>query len=174
MPEIVENRATWWADYEAGFLKHYQETGEANYKAYNYVKNETPVSGNAVDLSQSRLLFISTAGTYLKGEQEPFDAPNLMGDYSMRTYPVSTDFADLAVAQDHYDHTAINEDRQVLLPLRHLEAMVEAGLIGELVPSVVSYSGYQPDVTRIADELAAQIVAFAQREQAHAALLVPA
>jgi hypothetical protein len=30
----------------------------------------------------------------------------------------------------HYDHTAVDEDPEVQLPLRHMEEMVAAGMIG--------------------------------------------
>jgi hypothetical protein len=61
-----------------------------------------------------------------------------------------------------------------LLPLRHLEGLVADGTIGELVPNVVSYMGYQPQVRRIVEELIPSIVDIALAEKAHAALLVPA
>jgi hypothetical protein len=61
-----------------------------------------------------------------------------------------------------------------LVPLRHLEDLVTEGVIGEMAPSVMSFMGYQPDVTRVIDELIPPILEVAQAEEVQAALLVPA
>ena len=52
------------------------------------------------------------------------------------------------------------------------ELVVEE-VIGELAPTVISFSGYQPDVIRVLDETIPAIVAAAKVERADAALLVP-
>ena len=172
--KVLENRDEWKQDFEQGWLAHYQNTGEFNWKIYAKIKNNPLPVGPGLDLSKSRLLFISTAGAYLADSQEPFDAPHPLGDYTIRLFPTTTAFNGLAFAHDHYDHTAVNEDPQVLLPLRHLEAMVAARQIGELAPSVISFSGYQPDATRVVDELIPAILEAAKAEKPDAALLVPA
>ena len=68
----------------------------------------------------------------------------------------------------------MDADPQVLLPLRHLEALRDAGDIGALAPHAVSFMGYQPDVARLVAETAPQIVAYAKEAAVRAALLVPA
>lgn len=172
--DIVENLKQWRKDFEQGWLAYFQKTGQFDWKSYTGVKNSTAPSGSAVDLSQSRLVLISTAGGYLPDSQKPFDAPHPIGDYSIRLFPSSTPLEDIAYSHDHYDHAAVNEDPQVLLPLRHLEDMVNEGAIGELAPSVISFSGYHPDVTQVVNELIPPIVDVAITEQVDAALLVPA
>ena len=52
--------------------------------------------------------------------------------------------------------------------------MVTEGAIGELAPSMVSFMGYQPDVSRVVDEMIPAILEVARAEGAQAALLVPA
>lgn len=172
--DIVENLEQWRTDFEQGWLAYFQETGQFDWKKYAKIKNSTAPSGPAIDLSQSRLALISTAGGYLRDGQKPFDAPNPIGDYSIRLFPSATPFEAIAYAHDHYDHTAVNEDPQVLLPLRHLEDMVKEGAIGELAPSVISFSGYHPDITQVVDELIPPIIDIAITQQIDAALLVPA
>jgi D-proline reductase (dithiol) PrdB len=174
MVDILENRADWTAHFEANFLKHYHETGETNFKVYQYSRNESGVAGKAIDLSQSRLVFITTAGGYLKDSQEAYDAPNPLGDYSLRTFPVDTPLNQLAFAHTHYNHKFVDDDPQVLMPLKHLADMVSEGKIGELAPQVIAFSGYMPDVSRILDEVIPQVVGMAKDQQADAALLVPA
>ena len=169
----MEDLAGWEAEFEANWLAHYKKTGETFFKIYNRPRNELAPSGPGIDLSRSRLALISSAGGYLRHEQEPFDAENDLGDYTIRLFPASTSFEDIAYAHTHYDHTAVNTDPQVLLPLRHLTDMVAEGVIGELAPSVISFMGYQPDVRRVVEEMIPAIIDVAKAEEIDAALLVP-
>lgn len=172
--EILENPAQWQAEYEQGFLAHFRKTGETNWKLYNRPRNSRAPSGRGIVLSRSRLLLITSAGSYLRGEQPPYDAANPLGDYSIRTYPSDTPLDALAIAHDHYDHAAVDADRQVLIPLRHLEEMVNEGRIGSLTRNAISFHGYQPDVIRTLNETIPAILEVARQEGAQAALLVPA
>lgn len=171
--EILENKTQWSADFRNGWLKEVRQNGEVNWRIYQHPRNvETPgVPG--IRLSHSRLMLISSAGGYLRGRQEPFDAANILGDYTVRTFPSSTGFEALAYAHDHYDHQMIEQDAQVALPLRYLEEMVAAGKVGELAPSVVSFMGYQVDSARVVDELVPEVLAIARSERVEAALLAP-
>ncbi|MCG8348896.1 MAG: glycine/betaine/sarcosine/D-proline family reductase selenoprotein B [Chloroflexales bacterium] len=171
--QILENRDQWLAAFREGWLAHLQTTGEYNWKLYQRPRNSTAPAGPGVDLRNSRLMLISSAGGYLSDSQPPFDAASLLGDYAIRVFPSSIPLRDLAFAHEHYDHTAVNEDPQVLIPLRHLDNMVAAGAVGELSPSMVSFMGYQPDATRVVDETIPLILKVAQAEQVQAALLVP-
>jgi len=178
--EILENRDQWLADFREGWLAHYQQTGEIDWKRYPRPKNSVAPAGPGIDLRTSRLMLISSAGVYLRAKprlaqhQQPFDAANPLGDYSVRLLPSSTPLDALAIAHDHYDHAAVNQDPQVLIPLRHLEDLVAEGVIGELATSMVSFMGYQPDVTQVIDETIAATLQAAQAEGVRAALLVPA
>lgn len=174
MIEILEHRDQWETTFRQGWLAHYQQTGETNWKLYKPPANETAPSGPGVDLRASRLLLITTSGAYLREMQTPFDAPNLLGDYTIRLFPTASPFEALAYAHEHYDHTAVNQDPQVLIPLRHLESMVAEGKIGSLAESVISFSGYHPDVTRVIDETIPAILEAARALAAQAALLAPA
>ena len=172
--QIVENLSQWAETYEETWLAHYEATGETNFKIYERPRNQEAPGAPGIDLSQSRLLLISSAGGFLKASQTPFDAANDLGDYTIRTFPITTSFSDLAFAHDHYDHTAVDADPQVLLPLTHLDDLVEAGVIGALAPEVISFHGYQPDVRRIVNELIPTILDNVDKERVDAALLVPA
>jgi hypothetical protein len=119
-------------------------------------------------------MVITSSGAYLPEEQAPFDAAHPLGDYGIRLFPSSTPLEELAFAQDHFDHEAVDEDPQVLIPLRHLDELVAEGAISELAPSVISFMGYQPDVARVVDEMIPAIVQAARAEAVRAALLVPA
>ncbi len=172
--EILENREQWIASFRDGWLAHYRQTGEFDWERYPRLKNRVAPAGQGIDLSASRLILISSAGGYLPEKQQPFDAAHPLGDYTIRSFQTSTPLDQLAFAHDHYDHAAVNQDQQVLVPLRHLEDLVAERVIGELASSVVSFMGYQPDVARVIEETIPAIVQAAQAEQVHAALLVPA
>ncbi|MCG3208544.1 MAG: hypothetical protein FOGNACKC_02154 [Anaerolineae bacterium] len=172
--EIVEQLDQWQAEFESGWLAHWQKTGQFNWDIYPRPANKVGPPGPGIDLTRSQLLLISTAGGYLRHSQPPFDAENPLGDYTIRLFPADTPFEALAYAHTHYDHTAVEADPQVLLPLRHLADLVNEGRIGELAPTVISYSGYQPNVIRIVNELIPQVLEAATAQQAQAALLVPA
>lgn len=171
--EILENRSAWFNEYKTGWLKHYQETGEINWKLYKRPRNSQAPGLPGIDLSQTRLVLISTAGAYLRASQQPFDAADDLGDYTLRRIPSHTPFNEIAYAHDHYDHTAVDADPQVLLPLRHLETLVEAGVIRDIAPDVISFMGYQPESTRVIDHLFPQILDAVQAQAATGALLVP-
>jgi hypothetical protein len=171
--EILEDRTAWEAAFRVGWLAHYERTGTTDFKQYNRPKNSAAPAGRSVDLRRSRLVLISSAGGYLPASQEPFDAANPLGDYTIHLIPTGTPLSDIAYAHDHYDHTAVNADPQVLLPLGHLAEMAVEGQIGALTSNVISFMGYQPDVGRVLDELIPAIRAAVAAEGATAALLVP-
>lgn len=172
--EAFDGRVEWLAAYQQTWLAHFQQTGKKDWKIYPHPRNLTSVSGPGIDLAHSRLILISTAGGYLPDSQQTFETSNPLGDYSLRLFPTATPLPNLAFAHENYDHAAVDADPQVLVPLRHLEAMVSEGRIGSLADNVISFCGYQPDAIRVVDELIPQILDAAHKEHAHAALLVPA
>ena len=172
--DILENPKEWLHKFQHGWLAHFEETGLADWKKYVRPRNHFAPSGPGIKLTESRLLLISSAGGYLHESQEPFDALNQFGDYSLRLFPSNTPFDSLSFAHDHYDHQYVDADPQVLLPLRHLEEMASEGVIGDLASNVISFSGYQPNVIRVVKELIPAILKVAKEDQVNAALLVPA
>ena len=171
--EIIENRADWEQTYTSTWLAHYNETGETKWDIYNRPDNKTAPSGKAVTLNTSKIMLVSSAGSYIKDEQDAYDAENDLGDYTIRLIPSDIDFDKLAYAHTHYDHTAVNMDPQVLLPLVHLHNLVEAGEIGAITDNFVSFMGYQPNAAQVVDETIPLIIEAAKTEQANAVLLVP-
>ncbi len=172
--EILENRIAWEANFRSGWLAIAEATGKLDWKKYQRPANEHSISGKAVDLPHARLVLISSAGAYLPASQRPFDAPNPYGDYSIRRLPVCSPIRDIAYAHEHYDHAAVDADPDVLLPIRRLDEMISAGLIGALADDVISFGGYQPDLGRVIDETIPLIVRDVKALGADAALLVPA
>lgn len=171
--DILEKPMEWLQEFQQGWLAHYEDTGLVDWKKYVRPRNRLAPSGPAVKLAESRLLLISSAGAYLHGSQEPFDASNPFGDYTVRSFPSDSPFEAISFAHEHYDHQHKDLDPQVLLPLRHLEEMVSTSIVGEMAPNVISFSGYHPDVIRVVKELIPSILAVAKEDQVSAALLIP-
>ena len=171
--ETAENLREWYNDYKNRWLAEYKNSGKINWKLYSYLKNESVSGCSGINPADSRLIFITSAGAYLDSKQQPFDASNDLGDYSIREIPFDTPFQNIKYAHEHYDHTAVNEDPQVLLPLKHLQELKSEGIIGSLTPSFISFMGYQPDVKLVVEELIPQILDAVKKQEADAALLVP-
>lgn len=172
--EIIENPKEWLVNYQGGWLAHYNETGKTDWGKYAHPRNKLAPAGAGVRLAESRLMLISSAGGYLRGSQLPFKDNDPLGDYSIRVIPTTAPLAAIGFAQSHYDHQHVDEDPEVLVPLRHLEALVREGVIGGVAPSMVSFSGYQPNVIRVVKEVVPAVLEVARREQVDAALLIPA
>jgi hypothetical protein len=170
---ILENADAWQTRFKAGWLKHHTETGAFDWAKYEKPANAQPVSGAAVRLPRARVMLISSAGGYLRDTQTPFDAAHPYGDYSIRVFGSGTALDQIAIAHDHYDHRFVDADRQVLLPLRHFEALAESGVIGSVAPNVISFMGYQPDAGRVVAELVPLVIEAIYADKADAALLVP-
>jgi D-proline reductase (dithiol) PrdB len=174
LPPALQGRDEWRAAFRAGWLAHYRETGQIDWKRYVYPDNQAPVPGPGVDLRRARLALITSSGAYHAGRQPPFDAQNPLGDYTIRAYPLDTPPDEIDYAHTHYDQGAVRADPQVLIPLDHLQEMVREGAIGELAPSVIHFMGYQPDASRVVDETAPALLEVLKAEGVRAALLVPA
>jgi hypothetical protein len=170
----LEHHDQWLDAFRAGWLAHYQETGQIDWKRYEPPNNKRAVSGPGVDLSRSRLALITSSGAYWREHQTPFDCESALGDYTIRAIPTSTPNAELDYAHTHYDQTAVRQDPGVLLPVEHLCALVENGTIGSLAPSMIHFMGYQPNAARVVDETAPAILDVLRAQEVDAALLVPA
>jgi len=170
---IVEGLDRWTRIFQQGWLKKYVLNKTIDWKRYKYVKNNAAPPSSGIDLSKSKLLLITSAGAYLPEKDEPFNASSLLGDYGIRTFPANTPYAKLDYAHNHYDQTAVREDAQVLLPLTHLQSLVEEKVIGRLSDTVISFMGYQPFVNKVVKKTIPAILEIVTKEQVDAVLLVP-
>ncbi len=171
--KIVERLDAWTGNLEKGWLKKYALNKTVDWKLYKYVKNAQAPSNTGIDLSSSKLLLISSAGAYLPAQDRPFNAKSLLGDYSIRTFPLTSSLSDLDYAHDHYDQEAVRRDAQVLLPLEHLQDLVDEQVIGSLSNKVISFMGYQPFVNKVVKKTIPAILRIVKAEAVDAALLVP-
>lgn len=171
---ILEKPLEWLQEFQRGWLANLEKTGQPDWGKYIWLRNLHAPSGGSIQLAESRLLLISSAGAYLRDQQEPFNTRSPLGDYSVRLVPRGTGFEQIEFANSHYDHTFVQTDPQVLLPMLHLEELAAEGKIGGLAPVIVSFNGYQPNAIRVVKELIPQILRVAREQDVTAALLISA
>jgi hypothetical protein len=169
----MEQPLEWLHAFQDNWLAHLEKTGETNWSIYTRVKNKFTPGGKAIKLSDSRLLFITSSGAYLPGEQTPFDTINPLGDYSIRLVPSDTPLDQLDYSNAHIDLTSVKQDPQSLLPINHLQEMVGQEKLGNLAPVFISFSGYHPHAIRVVKELIPSILRTAKQQKVNAAMLVP-
>ena len=172
--EILENAQSWKQRYEEKVIQPYLESGEFDFINYKFARNEATPGAKGISLSSAKLLFISSSGAFQPIKHETFNAGNAMGDYSIRQIPTGANLAEINYAHEHYDHTYVNQDPGVLIPLPFLKNKVKSGELGGLTSRWVSFMGYQPDAYRVATEITPAVVEAAREMHTTAALLVPA
>lgn len=156
--------------------RHHLE--EANWGAafadFPFAVNATaPWSPLTKPLSESKVAVLTTAGLYLKGEQQPFNAENLEGDWSFRELPASAFSGDLEIAHTHYPHASAEADLNAVYPMERLRELVAAGELGSLAAHNYSISGYCTRIDLLVEEVAPPLVAALLAEQVDVVLHIP-
>jgi D-proline reductase (dithiol) PrdB len=118
---------------------------------------------------QARIALITSGGLYLEG-QEPFVTTN---DPTYRAIPRGTTQAQIRVSHRGYDVNGPLEDMNCLLPLRRLEELEAARIVGALAETNYSFNGSIPDVGFL-QEWPHEVAAHMRQEQVDAVLLTPA
>lgn len=128
-------------------------------------------------LSRCTVALVSSAGI-ARHDDRPFDQEGerrdpWWGDPSFRVIPRGSTERDVGLYHLHVDTSLGTQDLDCVLPLRSLEALRAAGVIGAVAPSHYSIMGFllQPDelVATTAPAIARSMVA----EEVDAAVLVP-
>jgi D-proline reductase (dithiol) PrdB len=113
----------------------------------------TPFDG---ELGKSTIALVTAAGVHRK-DQEAFNIADQLGDLSYRLMDENVQAADLMVTHHHYDHTAADEDINVVFPIDILRQLAEEGFIGEIARKHIGYMGYTMRLKNMYDETAPQI-----------------
>jgi D-proline reductase (dithiol) PrdB len=141
---------------------------------YPFVKNRrAPFTPARRALPMLNLALISSAGAYIDGTN-PFDTSSVNGDLSFREIPIEVEATDLKFTARGYDPTAVQNDINSELPVERLIEFEQNGIIGQLNSVFWSFCGFIPDASKIADELAPNLLERVRRYEVQAALLVPA
>jgi D-proline reductase (dithiol) PrdB len=144
------------------------------FATYPFVRcTDTPWTPLRQPVSASRVALVSTGGFYIQDSQAPFDAANVEGDPSYRSFSNRLPAHALGIAHDHFPHHYAEQDVNTILPLDHLHQFVQEGIIGSFADSVYSITGYLTNIAAFANGAAQQIIATMQAENVEAALLIP-
>ncbi|MCA9936178.1 MAG: hypothetical protein KC415_19730, partial [Anaerolineales bacterium] len=135
----------------------------------------------AKPLAACKFGLVTSAGLYLKGVQRPFDtererAEPTWGDPTYRAIPADTPQAALAVSHLHLNTADIEQDVNIVLPLRRFQELAAAGKIGGLADAHYSFMGYQgfpPEATAWAEQYGPEIAARFKQEKVDCVLLTP-
>jgi len=131
------------------------------------VIREVPAARLRRPLASCRVALVSSAGLVAPGD-EPFDEGVRGGDFSYRLIGSDVDVQTLTEhhRSDAFDHSGIDRDRNLGLPLERLCELERAGHIGSVAPRHVSLMGsitapgrlVRHTLPRIADDLIADDV----------------
>jgi D-proline reductase (dithiol) PrdB len=125
-------------------------------------------------LNKARIALITTAGFYLP-DQAPFDGSFRHDDCSYREIPGQTqvDVLRIGHTSDAFDHSGIESDRNLALPLDRLRELIDAGMVGEAAPRHFSLMGSIIAPGRLISESGPEIAAKLRLDAVDGVLLVP-
>jgi D-proline reductase (dithiol) PrdB len=124
--------------------------------------------------SSARIALVTTAGLVPPGTP-PFDAGVRGGDCSYRVIGAE---AELARLEEHhrsasFDHSGIEQDRNLAFPLDRLRELAAAGEIGAVAPRHLSFMGSITAPGRLVRKAAPEAAALLVADHVDVALLVP-
>ena len=125
-------------------------------------------------LAASRIAVVTSAA-YYSADQEPFDPGVRGGDYSYREIPehIALDTLRVGHKSDAFDHSGIERDKNLALPLDRLREMKQEGLVGELTKRHYSFMGSITAPRRLMQVTAPEIAAKLVEDRADGVLLTP-
>jgi D-proline reductase (dithiol) PrdB len=126
-------------------------------------------------LKEARIALITTAGFYLPG-QKAFDHSFRHDDCSFPEIPWGTpppETLKIGQSSDAFDHSGIEADRNLALPLDRLRGLVEAGVVGEVAPRQFSTMGSLIAPARLISESGPEIARKLKEDAVDAVLLAP-
>lgn len=140
-------------------------------------RRDVPWTVLAKPLAEARVAFISSAGIATR-DDEPFDQEGerrdpWWGDATHRVIPRDATADAVRVYHLHIDPRPASQDLDCVLPLRRLDELIEAGVVGSSAPNHYSIMGYSLDTRQLVRETTPRIVAGLASEEVDLALLVP-
>lgn len=125
-------------------------------------------------LSQARIAVVTSAA-FFRPDQPPFDPTIRGGDYSLREIPLETDLNTLRIAHksDAFDHSGIESDKNLALPLDRLRELKAEARIGDVAPRHYSLMGSISAPARLVTVTAPEIARKLSEDQADGVLLAP-
>jgi D-proline reductase (dithiol) PrdB len=125
-------------------------------------------------LAASTIAVVTSAAFYA-ADQEPFDSGVRGGDYSYREIPQDIDLDTLRIGHksDAFDHSGIEKDKNLALPLERLRQLKREGLLGEVAKHHYSFMGSITAPGRLVQITAPEIAERLAADGVDAVLLTP-
>ena len=125
-------------------------------------------------VAECRVALVSSAGLVAPG-QAPYDSKVKGGDWSWRAIPAGVDVQSLTEhhRSDSWDHTGIEADRNMGMPIDRLRELAADGVIGEMAPRHVSVMGSITATGRFIRKTVPEIVEALTADEVDIALMVP-
>ncbi len=144
-------------------------------RAYRWKRlGEIAPSHRSKPLADCRVALVSSAGMVAPG-QARFDKRVKGGDWSWRVIPGDVDVQ--ALTEHHssksFDHSGIEADRNMGMPLDRLRELVDDKVIGEVAPRHVSVMGSVVAPGRFLRKTVPEIVEALKNDEVDIALMVP-
>jgi D-proline reductase (dithiol) PrdB len=125
-------------------------------------------------LAESKIAVVTSAAFYA-ADQKPFDPGVRGGDYSYREIPENVELETLRIGHksDAFDHSGIEKDKNLALPLERLRELKWDGLIGEVAARHYSLMGSITAPSRLVNITAPEIAYKLREDGVGAVLLTP-
>jgi D-proline reductase (dithiol) PrdB len=125
-------------------------------------------------LSESKIAVVTSAAFY-GVDQKPFDPTIRGGDYSYREIPEDVALETLRIGHksNAFDHTGIERDKNLALPLDRLRELKQEGVIGEVAKRHYSLMGSITAPGRLVTATAPEIASKLAEDGVDAVLLTP-
>ncbi len=125
-------------------------------------------------ISESRISVVTSAAFY-GADQRPFDPTIRGGDHSCREIPEDITLETLQIGHksDAFDHSGIEKDKNLALPLDRLRELKQESLIGGLAKRHYSLMGSITAPGRLVQITGPEIARKLAEDQVDAALLTP-
>lgn len=112
---------------------------EAFSVGYPHLLNETaPFVPLRTPLSRCTVVPVTSGGLFLRAAKDPFDEPNIEGDYSYRKLPTTLMQGAVSVSHGHYDPASALADLNCVFPGDRLRELAVGGTIAGVAPTLAT------------------------------------
>jgi D-proline reductase (dithiol) PrdB len=124
---------------------------------------------------EATVTLVTSAGVHLAADPA-FDMEDPDGDPSFRVVPVDAPRADVTITHKYYDHSAADEDLNVVLPVDRLRELRDEGCVGGVAPRAYSFMGHidGPHLPTLLEATAPEVARRLVADGADAVVLTPA
>jgi D-proline reductase (dithiol) PrdB len=125
-------------------------------------------------VSKARIAVVTSAA-FFRPDHAPFDTSIRGGDYSFREIPLETDLSTLQIGHksDAFDHSGVESDKNLALPLDRLRELKAEGRIGDVAQRHYSLMGSISAPARLMSITAPEIAGKLSEDQVDGVLLTP-